>query len=152
MKAEQFWENHSFYTGNTEEDAMVKTQVLEVVKIAKSCPSLFDETRMFSGASSDQLKAEFKAHFRNITRIMDCVGCDKCKLWGKLQVHGVGTALNILFSKPQNGRNNVTLSRSEIVALFNVLGRFSSSIHELHRFRKMLEKEDTKTSNHSSQN
>jgi hypothetical protein len=86
MKAEQFWENHSFYTGNTEEDAMVKTQVLEVVKIAKSCPSLFDETRMFSGASSDQLKAEFKAHFRNITRIMDCVGCDKCKLWGKLQV------------------------------------------------------------------
>jgi hypothetical protein len=35
MKAEQFWENHSFYTGNTEEDAMVKTQVLEVVKIAK---------------------------------------------------------------------------------------------------------------------
>ena len=29
---------------------------------------------------------EFKEHFRNISRIMDCVGCDKCKLWGKLQV------------------------------------------------------------------
>lgn len=32
------------------------------------------------------LQAEFVSHFRNISRIMDCVGCDKCKLWGKLQV------------------------------------------------------------------
>lgn len=29
---------------------------------------------------------------------MDCVGCDKCRLWGKLQTHGMGTALKILFS------------------------------------------------------
>ena len=28
---------------------------------------------------------------------MDCVGCDKCRLWGKLQTSGVGTALKILF-------------------------------------------------------
>lgn len=30
--------------------------------------------------------------------LMDCVGCEKCRLWGKLQVHGLGTALKILFS------------------------------------------------------
>lgn len=29
---------------------------------------------------------------------MDCVGCEKCKLWEKLQVQGLGTALKILFS------------------------------------------------------
>lgn len=29
---------------------------------------------------------------------MDCVDCDKCRLWGKLQTHGMGTALKILFS------------------------------------------------------
>lgn len=29
---------------------------------------------------------------------MDCVGCEKCRLWGKLQVLGLGTALKILFS------------------------------------------------------
>lgn len=29
---------------------------------------------------------EFRLHFKNISRIMDCVGCDKCRLWGKLQV------------------------------------------------------------------
>ena len=43
------------------------------------------------------LKDEFKTHFRNVTRIMDCVGCDKCRLWGKVQTSGIGTALKILF-------------------------------------------------------
>ena len=28
---------------------------------------------------------------------MDCVTCEKCRLWGKLQVLGFGTALKILF-------------------------------------------------------
>ena len=29
---------------------------------------------------------------------MDCVGCEKCRLWGKLQVLGLATSLKILFS------------------------------------------------------
>ena len=33
-----------------------------------------------------ELRGEFQARFRNISRIMDCVGCEKCRLWGKLQV------------------------------------------------------------------
>jgi ERO1-like protein beta len=28
---------------------------------------------------------------------MDCVGCDKCRLWGKVQTIGLATALKILF-------------------------------------------------------
>ena len=63
----------------------------------------------------------FKTRFKNITRIMDCVGCSKCKLWGKLQVHGIGTALKILFSEKKVQR--LRLTRREVVALFNVLGR-----------------------------
>ena len=50
------------------------------------------------GRSSQLLKEQFKSHFRNVSRIMDCVGCDKCRLWGKLQVSGIGTALKILFA------------------------------------------------------
>ena len=66
---------------------------------------------------------EFKSHFKNVSRIMDCVGCDKCKLWGKLQVQGVGTALKVLFSSRKNGKP-LYLSRMEIISLFNVLGRY----------------------------
>ena len=43
------------------------------------------------------LKQEFKDHFRNVSRIMDCVGCDKCRLWGKVQTTGVATAMKVLF-------------------------------------------------------
>jgi hypothetical protein len=28
----------------------------------------------------------------------DCVSCEKCKLWGKLQVLGIGTALKVLLA------------------------------------------------------
>lgn len=34
----------------------------------------------------------------NCSALMDCVGCEKCRLWGKLQVLGLDTALKILFS------------------------------------------------------
>ena len=111
------------------------------------------------------LKQEFREHFHNISRVMDCVGCDKCKLWGKLQITGLGTALKILFSADYSNQDKETnladvnpmqmylnssdfsapvsdrlvLSRNEIVALMNAFGRLSTSIQQLERFRRMLE-------------
>ena len=41
----------------------------------------------------------FVAHFRNVSLILDCVSCEKCKLWGKLQILGIGTALKVLMSE-----------------------------------------------------
>ena len=57
---------------------------------------------------------------------MDCVGCEKCRLWGKLQITGLGTALKILFS--YQNPTQVRLSRSELVALMNVFHRLSESV------------------------
>lgn len=37
---------------------------------------------------------------------MDCVGCEKCRLWGKLQVLGLGTALKIVFSLDDQNQLN----------------------------------------------
>lgn len=54
---------------------------------SRSFPSHFDENLMFNGTAAAQLKADFREKFRNISKIMDCVGCDKCRLWGKLQVN-----------------------------------------------------------------
>ena len=48
-------------------------------------PDHFDETKLFQGQFRE-LKEEFRLKFLNISRIMDCVGCDKCRLWGKVQV------------------------------------------------------------------
>ena len=97
----------------------------------------FNESTMFTGGKqARKLKEEFRHHFRNITRIMDCVGCEKCKVWGKLQTQGLGTALKILFSGPFDQtdptafdlasmkRMRFQLTRNEIVALFNAFGRY----------------------------
>jgi len=77
---------------------------------------------------------------------MDCVGCDKCRLWGKLQTQGLGTALKILFSEkeiqklPENSPSKgFQLTRQEIVALLNAFGRLSTSIRELQNFKVLLQ-------------
>ena len=56
--------------------------------LKKSCPIPFDEGRLWKGANAAELKLDLQKHFQNITLVMDCVGCEKCKLWGKLQILG----------------------------------------------------------------
>merc|ERR1719330_1176162 len=124
--------------------------LLELLNLISSFPDHFDETSMFTGGKqAEDMKIEFREHFRNITRVIDCVGCDKCKLWGKLQVTGLGTALKILFSgefdKPHpplllKPKGDLKLTRNEIVALFNSFAKLSQSIVELERFRELLRK------------
>lgn len=149
-KAAPYLESLEFYTGSDEKDRDVRNAVKDLLTVVRTFPEHFDESSMFSNdqLQGGALKEEFRQHFRNISRIMDCVGCDKCRLWGKLQVTGLGTALKVLFSgnydQPLNQQLTLSairqtkfqLSREEIVALFNAFGRLSSSIMELETFRK----------------
>ncbi|XP_038634826.1 ERO1-like protein alpha isoform X1 [Scyliorhinus canicula] len=149
-KALPFFERSTFqlYTGDSTLDAKNKKLLLEIVNLAKSFPFPFDERSLFAGEKkeAENLKEEFRLHFKNISRIMDCVGCFKCRLWGKLQTQGLGTALKILFSEKQINSLLVSgpsqrfhLKRQDIVALFNAFGRISTSIQELQNFRELLE-------------
>lgn len=146
-KAAPFLEQELFYTGNEEEDASVRQAIKEILQIANSFPDHFNESVMFSGNKkrAEIMKEEFRRHFRNISRIMDCVGCDKCRLWGKLQVQGLGTAFKILFSVNQlkTFESNIKksrfhLTRTEILTLFNAFGRLSTSVYQLEEFRRLL--------------
>lgn len=56
--------------------------------LKKSCPTPFDEGRLWKGVNAAELKLDLQKYFQNITLVMDCVGCEKCKLWGKLQILG----------------------------------------------------------------
>lgn len=78
---------------------------------------------------------EFKLHFRNVSMIMDCISCEKCRLWGKIQVLGLGTALKILHaSRSRESWSKLSLSRSEIIALLNTFGRFCESLSAISHF------------------
>ncbi|XP_012223620.1 ero1-like protein [Linepithema humile] len=147
-KAAPYLEREEYYTGSEVEDKDTRLAMNDILNVVKSFSEHFNETVMFTGGTEAKLlKEEFRQHFINISRIMDCVGCDKCKLWGKLQIHGLGTALKILFSgkfdRWEPTLNNLNrklffLERSEIVALVNAFGRLSESIFELDRFRRMM--------------
>lgn len=152
-KALPFFQQPSFklYTGRPEEDQSHKELLLNILQTARSFPLHFDETSLFAGNEKEaaRLKEDIRLAFFNISRIMDCVGCFKCRLWGKLQTQGLGTSLKILFSERQiealpsssDQRPRFQLSRQEIVSLLNAFGRISTSIRELQTFRKLLAEE-----------
>ncbi|KAG0285947.1 hypothetical protein BGZ96_009882 [Linnemannia gamsii] len=140
-KLSGYLRDYEFCTGNPEEDANVKAMVDKLIEVSNKSPAIFDEKAMFVGPGAQALKLEFRDHFRNITKIMDCVGCEKCRLWGKVQTSGLGTALKILFSYNDEHLNPIKhpnlLQRTEIVALFNTLNRVSESVASIARFRTM---------------
>jgi len=112
-------------------------RILSHEAFQSACPLPFDMGRLWKGESGPELKAHLQSNFQNITRILDCVGCEKCKLWGKLQFLGVATSLKILFSSDDcDGTHpsaseplaTLKLERNEVVALFNLLHRLSESI------------------------
>lgn len=98
---------------------------------------LFETHTLFDPATTPpELKDEFRSRFRNVSAIMDCVGCDRCRMWGKVQTIGYGTALKILFDL-EDGAANVKFRRIELVALFNTFDRLSKSIASINNFKQM---------------
>lgn len=87
----------------------------------------------------------YRDAFRNISLMLNCVGCHKCKLWGKLQFLGVGAAMKILLhdvearSAPAVGGAPAELhiTRNELVALVNVFHRLAISIDAVQRMREL---------------
>ena len=147
----------NYFTNVEETDVETKSLVSALLDSIAKFPKHFDEQTLFRDKEVQSLKQVYKTQFRNISRIMDCVGCDKCKLWGKIQTQGLGTALKILFSdfngegaddrpggigkrKPSKNPKAPKLTRTEIVALFNAFAQLSESIWHIQEFRERASK------------
>ncbi|KAK1690264.1 endoplasmic reticulum Oxidoreductin 1 [Colletotrichum godetiae] len=134
--------DYTFCSGDIDQDAATRSKVLEVTEGAASVPQIFDEGLMFKNGEGPSLKEDFRNRFRNVSRVMDCVGCDKCRLWGKLQTNGYGTALKVLFEFDNASEDIPVLKRTELVALFNTYARISSSLAAINKFRAMVDSEE----------
>lgn len=139
-KLRKHLENYTFCTSDPTQDRETRTKVSQLCNALADRPQIFDENVMFQDPSERGLKEDFRNRFRNVSRLMDCVGCDKCRLWGKLQINGYGTALKVLFDydATKNGENP-PLRRIELVALINTLGRISHSLAAARSFHRSLE-------------
>ena len=137
-KLRTYLKAYTFCSGDPSLDALTKSKILSLATSASTRPLIFDESVMFQGPEGS-LKEDFRNRFRNVSRLMDCVGCDKCRLWGKLQTVGYGTALKVLFEfdEEKNGENP-PLRRTELVALVNTLDRVSNSLSALSRMKDLV--------------
>ncbi|KAJ8761914.1 hypothetical protein K2173_006516 [Erythroxylum novogranatense] len=136
-KAAEYLEQADYDTGNPTEDLRTVSLVRQLLyneDLQTACPLPFDEAKLWKGQRGPELKQKIQGQFLNISALMDCVGCEKCRLWGKLQILGLGTALKILFS--DNGHQDLVqslqLQRNEVIALVNLLNRLSESLKFVH--------------------
>ena len=87
VKAENLWRSYPFSTGDAGENDATRAAVLDLVQQAQLyCDMAVDEEALFQTPDRSDVLDEMRQHLRQITEIMNCVGCLKCRLWGKLQV------------------------------------------------------------------
>jgi hypothetical protein len=142
-KIRQHVQDYTFCSEDPKQDQQTKNMVLRLASAIPPGPEIFDETVMFQDPGSQLLKEDFRNRFRNVSRIMDCVGCDKCRLWGKLQTSGYGTALKVLFEFDEHDSSkDPPLRRTELVALLNTMDRLSHSLQAIKEFRRMIDERD----------
>jgi len=115
----EFW----YHTGNPYDDNHTVHNIFDLLyhdflESACSSSDSFDETMLFRDENATRID-DFRSAVREISQVLDCVGCEKCKLHAKLEFLGLGTAVKILFSQ------DATFERNEIIALMNTLGKYS---------------------------
>lgn len=139
-KLRKHLKNYTFCTSDPAQDFDTKQRMNQLTDVLARPPKIFNEDVMFQDPATQGLKEDFRNRFRNVSRLMDCVGCDKCRLWGKVQTSGYGTALKVLFEydETKNGENP-PLRRTELVALINTLGRISHSLAAARSFHEAFE-------------
>mmetsp|Transcript_31216 Transcript_31216/g.54884 ORF Transcript_31216/g.54884 Transcript_31216/m.54884 type:complete len:502 (-) Transcript_31216:155-1660(-) len=81
-------------------------------------------------------REQTRRQFHNISTILDCLGCDKCKLWGKIQFRGLGTALKLIYDTQKE--DTVNLQRTEVIALINAANKLSESIQAIDELSRTL--------------
>jgi len=126
--------SYDFGAGDPEAGVRAQALVRRLLdsSILKSCSAVFDafdEGLLFREQQAPwwSLKKQFKGVFHNVSRVLDCVSCQKCRLHAKVTMLGFGAALKMLLLPPE--LLATAFSREEIVALFNTLAKFSSAIH-----------------------
>lgn len=79
-------------TGIDEEDDLLTHELLNSMLnfTQKNCDFPFREDEFFNDVTKLDIKLQIEKYISNITQIMDCVECEKCRVHGTLQIFGIG--------------------------------------------------------------
>lgn len=140
------------YTGTSAEDVESRRLLRHLLDRVESTPSGQSGSQLFS------LKSELAiTQMHNISRIFDCIECEKCRLHGKVKLMALQIALKVdgensrVPSEPSGQlselsgqsegetRNGLkSLERNEIVGLINALHYFAQCILIVKKFERRL--------------
>eukprot|EP00758_Cryptobia_borreli_P004846 Tbor_TRINITY_DN4611_c0_g1::TRINITY_DN4611_c0_g1_i2::g.14946::m.14946/K10950/ERO1L; ERO1-like protein alpha len=124
----QYTGNLSIYeSGVPEEDHILKEEIKDLFTQELLCKKTFDDIKFLESPTTKLLLPRMVQMMTNITTLMNCLTCEKCRLWGKLQTHGVATAFKVILSHEPN------LRRCEMVALLNLARQLAMSIHYINK-------------------
>lgn len=114
----------------TPDDVALKKSITELFHSRLLCVKTFDETKFLESPRGRQLIPQMKRMMVNVTLLMDCVPCEKCRIWGKLETKGMATALKINMDL---GETSPELNRAEKVALINLARQLAFSVRNVKR-------------------
>ena len=134
-KAVPFLLNYDYSSGNKTEDQMTTKIIKEIFRYELQNIDLiedsFQETyEYFEKFISSNRLAELIIRFRNISSIIDCVTCSKCRMHAKLEVFGIATMLKILFASSTEELKK-SMSRNELVSFINLFAKLSKSVNNV---------------------
>ena len=122
------------------ESGKIDANAAEKLKKVLDSPLLLEVNTSFGAASrklhdhfiqdSDSRSAFWEARMRtrDLFRIMNCVQCNKCRLYGKISALGLSTAFQVLLGRSGDGGDPTRVHRVELAALMTTLSKFSTSI------------------------
>ena len=147
VKMEPVLLNKNLATGLENDNSHLSKLLIRdlITQIDKQCEGEpFQDKKFFNNDKEGmQLLTEIQHKFYNISRIIDCVSCDKCRLNGKVQVRGLATVLKVLFVPDYNQAEMLNhLTNQEIVSVVQLLGKLSESLQILDKFRYKEQKDE----------
>ena len=128
-KAKRIILEYDYHSGNEMEDKRT-LELLRLVYESKEVEFLneafMETTGDFGHFMRSKKLTELVARFRNISSIIDCVSCSKCRMHAKLEVFGISTMLKIMFASVEELKTNIM--RNEVVSFINLFAKLSKTI------------------------
>eukprot|EP00922_Rhytidocystis_sp_ex-Travisia-forbesii_P056029 GHVS01082949.1.p1 GENE.GHVS01082949.1~~GHVS01082949.1.p1 ORF type:complete len:648 (-),score=72.20 GHVS01082949.1:470-2413(-) len=126
----------SCHTGTDDDDLGARADLFDLLNHSyASCDSIYMKQPLF-----DRRSLDVRRQFHNITRLLDCLECEKCRLHGKVKM----TALDVALRAASADSPVRSLERCEVAALVNSLAFFTDAIQIVSRFEHRIQRYQSK--------
>lgn len=124
----------------TATDLQLRESIKDLFNAHLLCSPTFDESAFLESEKGRELIPQFKAIMLNVTRLMDCVTCEKCRIWGKLETKGIAVAMKIIMNREDEA---ITLDRAEMITLVNLARQLAFSVRNAQRLGTVCKEDPT---------